>query len=218
MSQPREFDAVLWDFGGVLTTSPFEAFNRYERERDIPADFIRGINATNPDDNAWARFESSRIDLDAFDAAFLEESTAAGHPVPGRDVIGLLSGDVRPRMVAALRRCGETMTNACLTNNVRAGSGPGMARDAERADAVAAVMGMFDLVVESSIEGVRKPDPRAYEIVLERLGVPADRVVYLDDLGINLKPAAAMGMTTIKVVAEDQALADLARATGLTFD
>lgn len=209
------FDAVLWDFGGVLTTSPFEAFNRYETERGIPLDFIRGINATHPTNNAWARFESSRIGIDEFDREFLEESSAAGHPVPGKDVIALLSGDVRPRMVEALRRCGERLTNACLTNNVKAGQGPGMAADPDRANAVAEVMAMFHLVVESSIEGVRKPEPRAYEIVLERLGVQPERVVYLDDLGINLKPAAQMGMTTIKVLDEDQALQDLAAVTGM---
>lgn len=212
------FDAILWDFGGVLTSSPFEAFNRYETDRGLPADFIRGINATNPDQNAWAQFESSRISVDAFDALFLEESTAAGHPVPGRDVLALLSGDVRPRMVAALKRCGEQYRNACLTNNVKTGQGPGMASDADRATAVADVMKLFDLVVESSIEGVRKPEPRAYEIVLERLGVPAHRVLYLDDLGINLKPAAKMGMTTIKVLGEQQALRDLAAATGIEFE
>ena len=212
------FDAILWDFGGVLTSSPFEAFNRYEAERGLPTDFIRGINAANPDVNAWAQFESSRISVEAFDALFLEEAAAAGHPVPGRDVLALLSGDVRPRMVAALKRCGERFRNACLTNNVKTGQGPGMASDADRAMAVGDVMALFDLVVESSIEGVRKPEPRAYEIVLERLGVPAHRVLYLDDLGINLKPAAKMGMTTIKVLDEQQALRDLAEATGLELD
>lgn len=212
------FDAILWDFGGVLTTSPFEAFNRYERERGLPLDFIRGVNATNPEDNAWARFESSRIDIDAFDAAFLTESSALGHPVPGRDVLGLLSGDVRPRMVKALERCKLHFRNACLTNNVKHGSGPGMATDHRRAERISAVMAMFDLVVESSVEGVRKPEPRAYELVLERLGVAPERMLFLDDLGINLKPAAKMGMTTIKVLSEEQALADLARTTGIDLD
>ncbi|TVS17704.1 MAG: HAD family hydrolase [Gammaproteobacteria bacterium] len=213
-----DFDAILWDFGGVLTTSPFEAFNRYERDRGLPLDFIRRINATNPEHNAWAQFESSRMELDAFDAAFLEESTAAGHPIPGRDVLALLSGDVRPRMVAALQTCKLHFRNACLTNNVKHGRGPGMATDSERADRVQDVMTMFDLVVESSIEGVRKPEPRAYEIVLERLGVAPERMLFLDDLGINLKPAAKMGMTTIKVLDEQQALSDLSRVTGITFD
>ena len=213
----REFKAVLWDFGGVLTSSPFEAFNRFEAENGIPKDFIRTINATNPDDNAWAQFESSALDLDGFDQAFLAETTAAGHPIPGKTVISLLSGDVRPKMVAALKACKTRYQNACLTNNVKAGSGPGMARDATRANTVAEVMALFDLVVESSVEGVRKPEPRAYELVLERLGVAAESVLYLDDLGINLKPAAAMGMTTIKVVSEAQALEDLARHTGLAL-
>lgn len=209
------FDAILWDFGGVLTTSPFEAFNRYERERGIPLDFIRRINATNPDDNAWARFESSRIDLDAFDQAFLAESSAAGHAIPGRDVLALLSGDVRPRMVEALKRCKQQLRNACLTNNVKHGKGPGMATDPQRASRVAEVMSLFDLVVESSVEGVRKPQPEAYQLVIERLGVDPQRMLFLDDLGINLKPAAKMGMTTVKVLSEEQALTDLAQLTGI---
>jgi putative hydrolase of the HAD superfamily len=213
-----DIDAILWDFGGVLTTSPFEAFNRYEAERGLPTDFIRGVNATNPADNAWARFESSRIGVDEFDTMFLEEATALGHAVPGRDVLALLSGDVRPRMVAALEACKAHFRCACLTNNVKSGQGPGMATDADRASAVAEVMTRFDLVVESSVEGVRKPEPRAYEIVLERLGTTADRMVFLDDLGINLKPAAKMGMRTIKVLDEHQALDDLAAATGLRFE
>ncbi|MEE4301859.1 MAG: HAD-IA family hydrolase [Pseudomonadales bacterium] len=212
-----DLQAILWDFGGVLTTSPFEAFARYEAERGLPRDFIRGINATNPTDNAWARFESSRIGIDEFDEAFREEARAQGHDVPGRDVLALLSGDVRPRMVAVLEQCKAHFRCACLTNNVKSGRGPGMATDEARASAVAEVMAKFDLVVESSVEGVRKPEPRAYEIVLERLGVTPDRMLFLDDLGINLKPAAQMGMTTIKVLSEEQAIADLAQATGLDF-
>lgn len=212
------FDAILWDFGGVITTSPFEAFNRYEQDRGIPLDFIRRINATNPDDNAWARFESSRIGLEDFDTAFLEESTTAGHPIPGRDVLALLSGDVRPRMVAALKQFKLHLRNACLTNNVKHGKGPGMATDPARAESVADVMTLFDLVVESSVEGVRKPQPEAYQLVIERLGVEPSRILFLDDLGINLKPAAKMGMTTVKVLSEEQALADLSRLTGIDLE
>ncbi len=210
-------EAVLWDFGGVLTTSPFEAFNRYEAERGLPVDFIRGINATNPESNAWAQFESSRLTLDGFDAAFAAESEAAGHRIPGREVVALLSGDLRPRMVDLLRHCKEHFAVACITNNVKSGEGPGMARDSVRAGAVQAVMDLFDLVVESSVEGIRKPDPRIYQITCERLGVDPARAVFLDDLGINLKPAAALGMQTIKVVSESQAIEDLYRLTGLTL-
>ena len=208
-------DAILWDFGGVLTTSPFEAFNRYESERGIPLDFIRRVNATNPEQNAWALFESSRVDLDTFDVLFAEESERLGHRIPGREVVALLSGDVRPRMVEMLRLCKTRFQIACITNNVRSGQGPGMASTTERAGRVAEVMALFDLVVQSSLEGIRKPDPRIYQLTCERLGVAPARAVFLDDLGINLKPAKELGMRTIKVLAEDQAIRELAELTGL---
>jgi putative hydrolase of the HAD superfamily len=207
--------AILWDFGGVLTTSPFEAFNRYEAERGIPRDFIRRVNATNPERNAWALFESSQIDLDAFDELFAVESAELGHRIPGREVVALLSGDVRPRMVEMLRLCKTRYRVACITNNVRSGQGPGMASNSERADRVAAVMDLFDLVVESSLEGMRKPDPRIYRLTCERLDVDPAAAVFLDDLGINLKPAKELGMRTIKVLDEDQAIRDLSALTGL---
>ncbi len=207
--------AVLWDFGGVLTSSPFEAFNRYEIERGLPTDFIRQINAENPRTNAWAQFESSSIDIDGFDTAFAEEARAKGFEVPGKDIIALLSGHVRPRMVAMLKAIKRQMPVGCITNNVKAGSGPGMAADAERANAVASVMALFDVVVESSKEGVRKPEPEIYRIACERMSVAPEECVFLDDLGINLKPARAMGMQTIKVIDPDVAIAELSRLTGV---
>lgn len=209
--------AVLWDFGGVITSSPFDTFNRFEAEHGIPKDFIRGINATNPSTNAWALFESSRISLAAFDKKFEAETRAAGHPIPGRKVLELLSGDVRPRMVAALKACKRRFILACITNNMATGEGPSMARDESKAAQIEKIMALFDVVVESSKEGIRKPDPEIYRIVLDRMGVAAEETVFLDDLGVNLKPAKEMGMKTIKVINEDQALAELARHTGLTF-
>lgn len=212
------FRAVLWDFGGVLTSSPFDAFNRYEAERGLPHDFIRGVNARNHEDNAWAKFESSRITVEEFDALFAEETTAAGHTVRGSEVIPLLGGDVRPRMVAVLERCRKDYVNTCLTNNANAGKGAGMSGSDDAAEHVRAVMALFDHVIESSKEGIRKPDPRIYALACERMDVAPEHVVYLDDLGINLKPARAMGMTTIKVTSEDQAIADLSAALGIRFD
>ena len=216
--QPNaSIDAVLWDFGGVLTSSPFEAFNRLEAEIGAPADFIRGINATNPETNAWAQFESNSISIDEFDRLFADESAAAGHRIPGRDVIALLSGDLRPRMVEVLKHCKAHFKVACITNNVKSGHGPGMSQNPEKAGRVADVMQIFDLVVESSIEGVRKPNPAIYTLTCERLGVEPSKAVFLDDLGINLKPAAALGMHTIKVVEPDAAIDQLAAVTGLAF-
>ena len=208
-------EAVIWDFGGVLTTSPFEAFNRYEQAHGLPDDFIRGINATNPESNAWAQFESAQISLKEFDAAFAAEAAAKGYEVPGRDVIALLSGDLRPRMVEVLKRCKEHFKVACITNNVKSGTGPAMATSDAKREQTGAVMELFDLVVESSIEGIRKPNPEIYRLTCARLGVAPDACAFLDDLGINLKPARQLGMQTIKVVEEDQAIRELEQITGI---
>jgi putative hydrolase of the HAD superfamily len=207
--------AVLWDFGGVILTSPFEAFNRYESERGLPVDFIRTVNTTDPHTNAWALLERSEVSPELFDELFATESAALGHRVPGGDVLALLSGDVRPEMVAMLDSViAAGYRTACLTNNIVGGDG----RDNDgsaRATDIAAIMDRFDAVIESSKVGVRKPEPRFYELACELIDVSPNECVFLDDLGINLKPAAAMGMTTIKVVTAAQAVADLTAALGL---
>ncbi len=212
------FTAVIFDFGGVITTSPFEAFNRLEAERGLPHNFIRGINASNPDDNAWARFERAEIDPIAFDVQFSAEADALGYGVRGADVIACLSGDVRPRMVAAmdsLKAAGFAL--GCITNNVPAGEGPGMAQGFGKAAAVADAMTRFSHIIESSKAGIRKPDLRIYQMMCERLSVPPEDCIYLDDLGINCKPAASLGMHAIKVTGEEQALTDLGQALSMTF-
>ncbi len=210
-------EAVIWDFGGVFTTSPFEAFRRYETERGLPKDFIRTVNANNGDANAWAKFERAEIDAAAFDTLFLEEATRLGHPVRGAEVLPLLYGDLRPRVLEALKACKARFKVGCITNNVPTGHGSGMAQSADKAVAVGEIMGLFDAVIESSKAGVRKPDPRIYQMMCELLDVSPEACVYLDDLGINCKPAAALGMTAIKVSGEQQLLDDLAKATGLSF-
>ena len=207
--------AVIWDFGGVLTSSPFEAFNRYEAENGLPTDFIRGINATDPDTNAWALFERSEISAEEFDGKFAIESEAQGHRVPGADVIALLAGDIRPDMVTALNIVSKNFKTGCITNNVPAGEGAGMARTHEKAQAVAEVMSLFQEVIESSKIGMRKPDPRIYQLMCEKLEIEPSDAVYLDDLGINCKPARALGMATIKVTDPDIALTELESIVGM---
>jgi putative hydrolase of the HAD superfamily len=208
--------AVLWDFGGVILTSPFEAFRRYETEHNMPLDFIRSVNATEPHSNAWALMERSEVTPQQFDDLFAAESEALGHRVSGADVLSLLAGDVRPRMVAMLDRVKAAgFRVACLTNNIVGGDGLEVANNA-RSEQIADIMARFDVVVESSKIGVRKPEPRFYEIACELLGLQPDECIFLDDLGVNLKPAAAMGMATIKVSNEDQAIVDLSAALGWT--
>lgn len=210
--------AVLWDFGGVILSSPFQAFNEFERVTGLPTDFIRTVNATDPDTNAWARLERNDITLDEFDVRFAEESARLGHEVRGAKILDLLHGEIRPEMVEALRRVrAGGYSTACLTNNVVAGDDIAHVDPTGRRERVAEVMAMFDAVVESSKVGVRKPEPRFYEIACQLLGVTPDECVFLDDLGINLKPAAAMGMTTIKVTDPDQALTALEAALGISL-
>ena len=224
--------AVLWDFGGVILTSPFEAFRRYESATGLPQDFIRTINSTNPHSNAWALLERSDISTKEFDELFAQESSARGHRVPGADVLALLSGDIRPNMVAALDAViAAGFKTACLTNNMVTTnndmvttnndmvttSDNTVITDNERASELTAVMNRFDVIVESSKVGVRKPEPRFYEIACEMLDVTPGECVFLDDLGINLKPAAAMGMRTIKVADPVDAISQLAAITGIDF-
>jgi putative hydrolase of the HAD superfamily len=201
--------AVLWDFGGVILSSPFEAFNAYEKEAGLPRDFIRRINAVNPDSNAWALMERAEVGLDEFARLFEAEANVQGHKLSGQRILGLLSGNVRPEMVEALKRVKARYRIACITNNMPLGEGPGMMRSADKAREVGEIMTLFEHVVESSKLGMRKPDPRIYQHTCRLLEVEPGECVYLDDLGINLKPARAMGMKTIKVESADQALGEL---------
>jgi putative hydrolase of the HAD superfamily len=208
------FEAVIWDFGGVLTSSPFEAFTRFEAERGLPADIIRRTNTANHLENAWAKFERAEVDVETFDRLFAAESLALGAEVRGRDVLPLLSGDLRPEIVEALRRIKAKFKTGCITNNLPAnaiGSAGG------RTLYIAEVMTLFDHVIESAKIGLRKPDPKIYRMMVKALGVDPERCIYLDDLGINLKPAREMGMATIKVVGAKQALMELEAATGLSL-
>jgi putative hydrolase of the HAD superfamily len=205
-------EAVIWDFGGVFTTSPFEAFARFEQKRGLPKDIIRRTNAANHLENAWAKFERAEVDVETFDRLFAAESASLGAEVRGKDVLPLLSGDLRPEMVEALKRVKARFKTGCITNNLPAnaiGSASG------RTLYIAEVMALFDHIIESAKIGLRKPDPRIYRMMVDALGVDPKTCIYLDDLGVNLKPARDMGMTTVKVVSAPQAIAELEAATGL---
>ena len=197
--------AVLWDFGGVFTTSPFLAFAQFERDQNLPENFLRKVNSTNPENNAWAKFESAQISPEEFDEAFANESERLGHRVSGAQVIELLRGKLQPEMVAGLKKCRDLkLKTACITNNVRKKEDKTIMQDE-----LAQVMSLFDYVVESSKAGIRKPNPKIYLMACAALKIEPSQAVYLDDLGINLKPAKALGMATIKVSTPDQALAEL---------
>ncbi|WP_104526064.1 HAD-IA family hydrolase [Blastococcus atacamensis] len=204
--------AVVFDLGGVITESPMAAFAAYEREAGLPEHLIHRLNSTNPDTNAWARYERNELDVAGFSAAFEAEAAELGHRIDAARVLAALHGDVRPAMVAAVRRLREAgLPLAVLSNNVA---------PMERTGRLGDLLALFDAVVESSLEGVRKPEPEIYRRVLERLSDAVGRPIeaadcaYLDDLGINLKPARALGFATIKVVDPAVALAQLSELVG----
>ena len=212
-----KLEAILWDFGGVFTTSPFENFNLLEERLGAPSDFIRTLNSVNPTTNAWAQFESNQVSLEEFDELFAKESKLAGHEIRGKEVISMLSGDLRPKMVELLELCKEQYKVACITNNVKAGRGPGMSSDDDKASKVSKVMELFDDVIESSVEGIRKPNPEIYKLACQRISVEPEKCLFIDDLGINLKPAKELGMKTIKVLSEAQALKDICLITNINL-
>lgn len=207
----RRFDAVLFDLGGVVFPSPFEAWAEYERELGIEVGFIRTVVARSGEHGAWARHERGEIDLAGFCAAFEAECLAAGpqgSSVSAAEVMRRLMSRPHPRaeMLAAIGRIREDQRRVgALTNNVV----PMAETDS---DALSVLGPLFDVIVESSVEGLRKPDPAIYHLACDRLGVAAERTVFLDDLGVNLKPARALGMHTIKVIESQAALAELADA------
>lgn len=208
--------AVVFDLGGVITESPMTAFAAYEREAGLPDGLIRQLNSTDPDTNAWARFERNELDAAGFAAAFEAEAAALGHRLDAGRVLDALRGEVRPAMVAAIRRLrGAGLPLGMVSNNVS---------PMERGGRMDDILALFDVIVESSVEGVRKPEPEIYLRALDRLSeavgrrIEASDCAYLDDLGINLKPARELGFSTIKVVDPDEALAELSALVGFALD
>ena len=198
-----KYKAIIWDFGGVITSSPFEAFNKFEEANSLPKDIIRTINSENPDMNAWAQFESNSITIGQFNDLFLKEAKAKGFDIKGRDIIKLLKGSIRENMVSFLRELKLDFKLGCITNNVKPSSEQNTDNETEEA------MSIFDHVIESSIVGIRKPNPEIYMMSCDALNVSPDQCIYLDDLGINLKPARELGMTTIKVIQPEDAIQEV---------
>ncbi len=214
---PGALEAVIFDLGGVVLPSPFDAWAAYERELGLEVGFIRGVVARAGDDGAWARHERGEVGFEDFLAEFDDElSAAGGEQVSAAQVLARISQRPEPReeMLAALDRIRASgQRTAALTNNWAV---TGEHDDGSlRADRVAALAPRFDVIVESAVEGLRKPDPRIYELTCSRLGVAPSRAVFLDDLGVNLKPARAMGMVTIKVTDPAEALSELGRVLDL---
>lgn len=212
----NQYSSIFWDFGGVITSSPFEAFNKFEKENKLPENFLRKVNSTNPENNAWALLEQSKINQEEFDKLFFQESSQLGHGVAGLKVLNLLEGDLRMGMVSVIRKLNELgFTQACLTNNFIPSNEN--QPDMIDLDKKAEVFDLFDFVFESKEIGLRKPDQAFYDHVIKEVNILPNKIIFLDDLGINLKPAKAMGITTIKVISESQAKKDLGEILNINF-
>lgn len=200
------YRAVIFDLGGVIFPSPFEVFSAYEREHELPDRFLRGVVAESADSGAWARLERGETAFSEFCAGFEAECAAAGGTVDAATLMTAVGTRPEPRaeMLAAVARIRDKgLKTAALTNNWTEMAGDGAGNE------LPALNDLFDLIIESAVEGVRKPDPAIYQLTCMRLGVLPEDAVLLDDLGVNLKPARELGMTTIKVADPPSALAEL---------
>ena len=200
--------AVIFDLGGVVLDSPLHAISRYEREVGIPEGFINRVVVDTGETGGWSRLERGEISMEEFFGVFGLDCEKAGQTISARDMMQRIgeSSQPRPAMLEAIRRIRERgLRTAALTNNWADDDGAGGTRVLEP---------HFDVFVESSVVGLRKPDPRIYEHTCREIGVEPSLAVFLDDIGRNLKSARAMGMTTIKVVEPEQALAELEEVLG----
>jgi putative hydrolase of the HAD superfamily len=205
------FRAVIFDLGGVVFPSPFEAFDAYEHDRGLPVGSVRALVRVSSETGAWAALERGELTMAEFHDALEEEANLSGLALEAEALMRRVASGfgARPAMVRAIERLHDAgLKTAALTNNWVGAEG-------DRGVGAAAGALVFDVIVESAVEGLRKPDPRIYELVLERLGVEPTETVFLDDLGINLKPARAMGISTIKVTDPDAALRELETLVGV---
>jgi putative hydrolase of the HAD superfamily len=207
------YRAVIFDLGGVVFPSPFEAFDAYDHGNDLKKGTMRSLIRRSSETGAWAALERGELTMDEFVVALEAEATASGFTLDARRLMGLIGSALgpRPQMAHAIERIrARGLRTGALTNNWADASH----RSApNRLDGT----GLFDVVVESAVEGLRKPDPRIYTLALARLDVLASEAVFLDDLGMNLKPARQMGIATIKVVDPDDALDELGAVLGFAL-
>ena len=192
------FRAVIFDLGGVVFPSPFDVFAAYERDHGLPDRFIRGVVAASADHGAWARLERSELSFDEFCVAFEAECAAAGGTVDAADLMREIGRGFAPRpaMVQAIRRSARTGLQGRRAHEQLGAEHDRRPTTRRTRSGTSAT---FDVVVESAVEGLRKPDPRIYELVCERLGVTPAEACSSTTSASNLKPARALGMTTIKV-------------------
>ncbi len=210
------YRAVVFDLGGVVLGSPIHAIHRYERDIGLEKNTINRVVAATAPHGAWSKLERGEFGVEEFYAAFEGDCRKAGHEISARVMFEWMAAESQPRpvMLAAIDAIrARGLRVGALTNNWAHDEGNGGPDDGTRA-----LSDLFDVFIESSVEGMRKPDPRIYQLACARLGVEPREAVFLDDIGANLKPARELGLTTIKVDDPVTALESLAETLGFRLD
>ena len=201
--------AVIFDLGGVVIGSPLHAIAAYERELGLATNAVNHAVVRSGPTGAWSRLERGELGLEEFYPLFEADCRALDVAIDAREMMRRVAEIAvpRPAMLEAIRKLrAGGLRAAALTNNwITEDQGTG------------ALRAFFDVFVESIAVGLRKPDPRIYQLVCRELDVEPAEAVFLDDIGSNLKAARALGMTTIKVDEPDAALAELERVAGLSL-
>ncbi len=213
------YRAVVFDLGGVVLGSPLHAIRRYEEQLGLARDAINRVAAETAPRGAWSRLERGELSMEAFYPAFEADCREAGHTIDARTMFEWMGAESQPRpaMLAAIRAIRDQgLRVAALTNNWASAEDAG--NDAAPDDGTRALREHFDVFIESCVEGMRKPDPRIYQLACSRLEVDPTQAVFLDDIGANLKPARALGLRTIKVDEPGAALAELSEALGFALE
>ena len=182
---------VLWDYGGVLTESPIINFRKFENDNNYSLNTIVKINSDNKYNNAWAKLEKDEISIEQFSKLFREEAKQFGIPNINTDkLLECLNVKLNIKMVELLENVSKFYSCVCLTNNFKKMS----SYDFEN------IKHNFSLIIESCKIGLRKPEKEIYTYVLKVLKVSAKEILFIDDLGINLKPAKELGFQTYKFI------------------
>lgn len=204
--------AVIFDLGGVVLESPLHFITEYEKKKGLPENFVArvvGGYAARPD-GPWQKLERGELHLNEFCVEFDREIEALGERMSTAEMMAEMAEKtfIRPIMLEAIRRIRQAGTQvAALTNNWKSDDAQYERMDELRSE--------FHVFVESCIVGMRKPDPRIYELTLSKLGIDGSDAVFLDDIGKNLKAAKALGLATIKVADPEQALRELSELLSL---
>jgi putative hydrolase of the HAD superfamily len=219
------FEAVIFDLGGVVLGSPLHAINRYEHHLGLAKNAINRVAAETAPQGAWSRLERGELPMEAFYTEFEQDCAQYGYEISARTMFEWMAAESLPReaMLQAIRTIrARGLRVGALTNNWAAAaesdpSDAGGDASSQRSDGTRDLRVHFDVFIESSVEGIRKPDPRMYQLACARLRVEPSRAVFLDDIGANLKTARALGLTTIKVDEPGAALALLERTLGFSL-